>query len=294
MWSLQLVLAGVAFALNPVQRIQKDFRALTVRASPRHIMRPKTERGRMECAAIAKDMRSATARGEFVVDAFAAAAAAYSTDADTSSRGGLLGDMIPQGTIRSKALDRACFTANLGEVEGPIETEFGWHLVLVGERINCGTSASIDSFRHSSDRVVRRQQGPRLRPNRTAACGRALVRPSLCQGGKYGDSHAERSSRKDGPDHKLLRSLLWLHRGRRCSRRQRHRDRGSRFHRRAMRMFDFDQPDPRSRVRAFSGLSQVRSAGGACYTRGDASHPPARMRGLEGSLGCRLSLESWF
>ena len=69
--------------------------------------------------------------------AFTAAAATYSTDKETAASGGLLGEMIPQGTIRSKALDRACFTANLGEVEGPVESEFGWHLVLVPERINC-------------------------------------------------------------------------------------------------------------------------------------------------------------
>jgi len=49
----------------------------------------------------------------------------------------LLGEMIPQGYIISKALDRACFTATLGEVEGPVESEYGWHLVLVPARINC-------------------------------------------------------------------------------------------------------------------------------------------------------------
>jgi hypothetical protein len=72
-----------------------------------------------------------------VVDAFAAAATQYSSDEDTNKNGGLLGEMIQQGVIRSKALDRACFTANLGEVEGPVESEFGWHLVLTPERINC-------------------------------------------------------------------------------------------------------------------------------------------------------------
>ena len=73
----------------------------------------------------------------FVVDAFAAAATQYSSDAETAAGGGLLGEMIQQGVIRSKALDRACFTANLGEVEGPVESEYGWHLVLTPERINC-------------------------------------------------------------------------------------------------------------------------------------------------------------
>ena len=124
-------------SFNPVQRIRKDFLALTVRASPRHLMRPRTEQGRRECAAILKSIKNSTANGMFVVDAFAAAATQYSSDAETAASGGVLGEMIQQGVIRSKALDRACFTANLGEVEGPVESEYGWHLVLTPERINC-------------------------------------------------------------------------------------------------------------------------------------------------------------
>ena len=126
-----------SWALDPITRVRKDFLALTVRASPRHVMRPRTRKGRLECAAIKKEVRAATDRGAFVVDAFADAAAKYSTDAATAADGGRLGDMIPQGTIRSRALDRACFTAALGEVEGPVESDGGWHLVLVPERINC-------------------------------------------------------------------------------------------------------------------------------------------------------------
>ena len=124
-------------SFNPVQRIRKDFLALTVRVSPRHLMRPRTEQGRRECAAILKSIKNSTANGMFVVDAFAAAATQYSSDAETAASGGVLGEMIQQGVIRSKALDRACFTANLGEVEGPVESEYGWHLVLTPERINC-------------------------------------------------------------------------------------------------------------------------------------------------------------
>jgi len=132
-----LAIAPLCISFNPLQRIQKDFFALTVRASPRHVMRPRTEQGRRECAAIMKSLRNETATGTFVVDAFAAAATQYSSDADTAADGGLLGEMIPQGYIMSKALDRACFTATLGEVEGPVESEYGWHLVLVPARINC-------------------------------------------------------------------------------------------------------------------------------------------------------------
>ena len=92
-------------SFNPVQRIRKDFLALTVRASPRHLMRPRTEQGRRECAAILKSIKNSTANGMFVVDAFAAAATQYSSDAETAASGGVLGEMIQQGVIRSKALD---------------------------------------------------------------------------------------------------------------------------------------------------------------------------------------------
>jgi len=100
-------------------------------------MRPRTEKGRLECAAIMKDIRNQTNNGVFVVDAFAAAARSYSDDAETAADGGELGKLINQGVIRSRELDRACFTATLGEVEGPVESEYGWHLVLTPERINC-------------------------------------------------------------------------------------------------------------------------------------------------------------
>lgn len=135
--TLAAVIAAAGALTNPLQRIRKDYMALSVRASPRHVMRPRTDDGRRQCAAIAAKIANATRSGEFVVDVFESAARKYSVDDTTASNGGLLGERIPQGTIRSKALDRHCFTAELGQVEGPYESEFGWHLVLVPERLNC-------------------------------------------------------------------------------------------------------------------------------------------------------------
>ena len=135
---LRLVaLAAAVGAMNPFTRLVKDYRALSVRATPRHIMRPLSDDGRRQCAAILKSIENSTRNGVFVVDAFTAAASEYSSDGETRSDGGKLGELIPQGTIRSKSLDRYCFTAELGAVEGPYESEFGWHLVLVEERLNC-------------------------------------------------------------------------------------------------------------------------------------------------------------
>ena len=72
-----------------------------------------------------------------MVDAFAAAAREYSRDGDTAPNGGLLGTMVPQGYCRAAELDRACFQVPMGEVCGPIESSYGYHLLLVVERTNC-------------------------------------------------------------------------------------------------------------------------------------------------------------
>ena len=45
--------------------------------------------------------------------------------------------MAPQGFCRAKELDEACFREALGEICGPIESEYGYHLLLVTERTNC-------------------------------------------------------------------------------------------------------------------------------------------------------------
>ena len=124
--------------IDPIKTIRRDWAALNMRSSTRHLMRPRTPAGRSECLALKLQLREAVAsEGTFVVDAFAALAEEHSIDEDTRLRGGLLGERLKQGECRSKELDRACFTAPLGQVSGPIESEFGHHLVLVQERIGC-------------------------------------------------------------------------------------------------------------------------------------------------------------
>ena len=124
--------------VDPIKTIRRDWAALNMRSSTRHLMRPKTPTGRGECVALKLQLRDQVAKeGAFVVDAFAALASEHSVDEDTRLRGGLLGERLKQGECRSQQLDRACFTAPLGQVVGPIESEFGHHLVLVQERIGC-------------------------------------------------------------------------------------------------------------------------------------------------------------
>ena len=135
----------------------------------------------------------------FVVDAFAAAATQYSSDEDTNKNGGLLGEMIQQGVIRSKALDRACFTANLGEVEGPVESEYGWHLVLTPERINCKKDNGY----------------VRIEPRTDGISTPKYIREDNTERAMQGDALGQ-----DGPDRRVLGAVVRLHR----------RGRGSSWH----------------------------------------------------------------
>jgi hypothetical protein len=111
-----LLLPHALSNVNPLSVLRRDFAALNVRATARHLMRPLTAAGRAECVALKKEISERVALGAFVVDAFGASAAEWSTDGETASRAGLLGERMRQGTVRAPELDRACFTKPLGAV----------------------------------------------------------------------------------------------------------------------------------------------------------------------------------
>eukprot|EP00535_Pseudo-nitzschia_heimii_P007353 CAMPEP_0197181382 /NCGR_PEP_ID=MMETSP1423-20130617/5691_1 /TAXON_ID=476441 /ORGANISM="Pseudo-nitzschia heimii, Strain UNC1101" /LENGTH=220 /DNA_ID=CAMNT_0042631623 /DNA_START=155 /DNA_END=813 /DNA_ORIENTATION=- len=123
-----------AFVDRAVRKIGTDFRALTQRVTARHILLPDERVARVlkqkirdEC--VEKDM--------WVVDAFESAAKKFSRDANTNFQGGLIGELVPQGYCKSQELDRLQFSASLGNIVGPVETENGYHLMLISERTNC-------------------------------------------------------------------------------------------------------------------------------------------------------------
>ena len=89
-------LAGTAdgFIVGAFKRVEKDFLSLTRRVTARHILLPDEEVARVlkqkirdEC--IDKDL--------WVIDAFEEAAKKYSRDETTNFRGGLIGELAPQG-----------------------------------------------------------------------------------------------------------------------------------------------------------------------------------------------------
>ena len=62
---------------------------------------------------------------------FAALAKAHST-CPSASRGGALGTFGPGQMV--PAFDKVCWAAPVGEVQGPVKTQFGYHLIIVTER----------------------------------------------------------------------------------------------------------------------------------------------------------------
>lgn len=123
-----------AFVGDALNKVQKDLAALTRRVTARHILVANPE----IALALKRKIRDECAEKQvYVVDIFEQAAQKYSQDETTNQRGGLLGQLVPQGYCRSPKLDAYCFQAPLGTLEGPLESEFGYHIVLVTERTNC-------------------------------------------------------------------------------------------------------------------------------------------------------------
>lgn len=132
---LLLVVVAPTHALVPLlEKVQKDLAALTRRVTARHILVSNEEVARALKRKIRQDCLD---KEEYIVDVFEKAAQKYSQDETTNGRGGLLGNLVAQGYCRSPELDAACFRLLLGQLEGPLPTEFGYHLVLITERTNC-------------------------------------------------------------------------------------------------------------------------------------------------------------
>jgi parvulin-like peptidyl-prolyl isomerase len=126
---------------NPIDIIDRDFKALTRKVTAHHILLPKSDDVALSLKQkIRNKVNPAKNSGKtrmYIVDAFELAAKKFSRDEETAINGGLLGTLVPQGYCRAPELDKACFEVPLGEISGPIESDYGYHLLLVTERTNC-------------------------------------------------------------------------------------------------------------------------------------------------------------
>lgn len=89
------------------------------RASARHILVPTQE--------ACEDLKSKITAGE----SFADLAKQHST-CPSGQKGGDLGQFGPGQMV--KEFDAVVFSAPVGEVQGPVKTQFGYHLLEVTER----------------------------------------------------------------------------------------------------------------------------------------------------------------
>lgn len=122
---------------NPIDIVTRDFDALTRKVTAHHILLPPSMDVALALKQRIRNKVSNDSESMYIVDAFSSAAMKYSRDEETAINGGLLGTLVPQGYCRAKELDKACFEVPLGEICGPIESEYGYHLLLVVERTNC-------------------------------------------------------------------------------------------------------------------------------------------------------------
>jgi len=88
-------------------------------------------------------------------DSFAEVAKAESQDPGSAGNGGELG-FLPRGATK-KAFDEALFAMKSGEIVGPVETEFGFHVIKLGA-IRGGKTTSFDEVRPQIESELRRQQ----------------------------------------------------------------------------------------------------------------------------------------
>jgi peptidyl-prolyl cis-trans isomerase C len=97
-----------------------------VKATARHILVPSLE--------VANEVLAKVAAGE---TSFASLASQYST-CPSKSRGGSLGSFSPGTMVRE--FDEVVFAPDtkVGEIMGPVQTQFGYHLIVVDKRTGGG------------------------------------------------------------------------------------------------------------------------------------------------------------
>jgi len=126
-----------AFSPNPIDRISNDLSALKCSVTARHILLPKSTEVVLALKQKIRNRVCDKERPIYIEDAFALAAEKYSQDYKTKGKGGLVGTLIRQGHYPCPKLDQAFYRLPLGEISGPIESSYGYHLVLICERRNC-------------------------------------------------------------------------------------------------------------------------------------------------------------
>ncbi|MDX8402448.1 MAG: peptidylprolyl isomerase [Mariprofundaceae bacterium] len=101
-------------------------------AHPDQFTTPEQVRARHLLVASEKQARSLLRQLRRKPDDFAAVAARLSLDDNTKARGGDL-NWFPRG-VMAPAFEKLAFSLKKGEIGGPVQTRFGWHVIQVLDR----------------------------------------------------------------------------------------------------------------------------------------------------------------
>jgi parvulin-like peptidyl-prolyl isomerase len=82
----------------------------------------------------------------------------HSTDSKTAQKGGDMGCFSREGQIARSDFERAAFAASLNELEGPVKSDFGYHLLTVYKKI----PAHIPSLNEVFDELKKELRHERL------------------------------------------------------------------------------------------------------------------------------------
>ena len=91
-------------------------------------------------------------------NSFAELAKKYSQDPGSAAKGGDLGTFSRGSMV--KGFDDAVFSMKVGEISGPVETEYGYHIIRV-TTINAGSIKSFDQVRPEIERELKKQHAGR-------------------------------------------------------------------------------------------------------------------------------------
>jgi peptidyl-prolyl cis-trans isomerase C len=107
--------------LQSLFNLPNEWRKIMASAAARHIL----VASEADCA----DLKKQIAEGA----SFADLAKTHST-CPSGAQGGALGTFSPGQMV--KEFDEVVFSAPVGEVQGPVKTQFGYHLVEVTQRVD--------------------------------------------------------------------------------------------------------------------------------------------------------------
>jgi len=117
---------GNTLQMNFFEDAFRYFSQLGKEASAKHIL-IKGPNGIKRC----EDLKAELSSAEDLNVAFSEFAAKYS-ECPSASRGGNLGTFKPGMMV--KEFDQVCFAEEVGKVHGPVQTQFGSHLILITRR----------------------------------------------------------------------------------------------------------------------------------------------------------------